>query len=297
MRACIRPSLLTFSWTRGRGRGVCQTNHCWPRRRVHYCQTARRARVSWKGRRYWTRIMRARCPGRQRHVPVPVPVQRHAACVVSSAGDGSMMRSGGPARGTRKKKPLLSGVQLSTQRGKGTVAVVLLLLLLYRTKIALHMTRISESIGRIGGTGKRQRPAPSQEVRYSISRRLERASRRLETDRRPYNTVASRVNPPFAALPAHCAYTASAPPPSHSHSTLSLSPSLRARSDRTRNKQRSVTSTDGGHGAAHPGRGVVLDPKADGVAVGVGSLAQREHRWMNRWQKKKKKSRHNPLYD
>jgi hypothetical protein len=83
------------------------------------------------------------------------------------------MRSGGPARGTRKKKALLSGVQLSTQRGKGTVAVVLLLLLLlYRTKIALHMTRISESIGRIGSTGKRQRPAPSQELRYSISRRL-----------------------------------------------------------------------------------------------------------------------------
>lgn len=149
------------------------------------------------------------------------------------------MRSGGPARGTRKKKALLSGVQLSTQREKGTVAVVLLLRLLYRTKIALHMTRTSESIGRIGGTGKRQRPAPSQEVRYSISRRLERASRRLETDRRPYNTVASRVNPPpFAAFPAHGAYTASAPPPSH---TVSISPSLRARSDRIRNKQRSVT--------------------------------------------------------
>lgn len=204
------------------------------------------------------------------------------------------MRSGGPARGTRKKKALLPGVQLSTQREKRHCSsrTTTPPVLLYRTKIALHMTRISESIGRIGGTGKRQRPAPSQEVRYSISRRLERASRRLETDRRPYNTVASRVNPPFAALPAHCAYCvhrkcAAAVP--LDRQSLSL-PTCTFRSNKEQAEVGDVlTSTDGGHGAAHPGPGVVLDPKADGVAVGVGSLAQREHRWMDRCQKKKKR--------
>jgi hypothetical protein len=285
VRACIRPSLLTFSWTRGRGRGrgVCQTNHCWPRRRVHYRTVPD-------------------CQARPRQLERPPILDTHHACPMSRAAAArssshsrSRSRSAAcsmcrqlswrwindafrwPGKGDKKEKAAAVRCPVVHAKRKGTVAVVLLLLLLYRTKIALHMTRTSESIGRIGGTGKRQRPAPSQEVRYSISRRLATPL-----------PLGSTLHLQPCRPTARTASTASAPPPSHS--TVSLSPSLRARSDPTSRGQ--VTSTDdGGHGAAHPGPGVVLDPKADGVAVGVGSLAQREHRWMNRWQKKKTKKK------